>query len=93
MLTTIKILRAISERCHACKPLDPSLSHWLAERLDRYLAHECSSVDDALELRQPRGGVPWWLVEAMYKRDDALRNLADLSVQTGSLSSRRPVLT
>ena len=29
--------------------------------LERYLCHECTSTDNALGLRQPRGGVPWWL--------------------------------
>jgi len=77
MLAAIKNLRAIRERCHDGAPLDPSLSHWLAESLDRYLGHECASIDDALGLRQPRGGMPWWLVEAMYERDGALRDLAD----------------
>ena len=88
MLTAISNLREISERCRDGEPLDPSLSNWLAERLDRYLCHECTSIDDALGLRQPRGGVPWWLVEAMYRRDDALRDLADTVADDQSLSTR-----
>lgn len=88
MLAAIKNLRAIRERCHDGAPLDPSLSHWLAESLDRYLGHECASIDDALGLRQPRGGMPWWLVEAMYERDGALRDLADAVAGDGSVSTR-----
>lgn len=88
MLATINNLRELRERCHDGEPLDPSLSLWLAERLDRFLAHECTSIDDALGLRQPRGGVPWWLVEAMYARDRALRDLADMVAGDGSVSTR-----
>ncbi len=88
MLATISNLREIRERCHDGEPLDPSLSHWLAERLDRFLAHECTSIDDALGLRQPRGGVPWWLVEAMYARDRALRDLADMVAGECSVATR-----
>ena len=88
MLAAINNLREISERCHDGKPLDPSLSSWLARRLDRYLDHECTSIEDALGLRQPRGGVPWWLVEAMYERDAALRDLANEVAGDYSLSVR-----
>ncbi len=88
MLAAISNLREISERCHNGEPLDPSLSKWLAERLDRFLCHECTSIDDALGLRQPRGGVPWWLIEAMYQRDGALRDLADTVADDRSLSNR-----
>ncbi len=88
MLEAIGNLRMIRERCDTGEPLDPSLSRWLAERLDRFLDHECDSVEDALGLRQPRGGVPWWLVEAMYERDGALRDLADVVARDRSLTSR-----
>ena len=88
MLVTISNLREISERCRVGEPLDPSLSSWLAERLDRYLGHQCASIEEALELRQPRGGVPWWLVEAMYARDAALRELAAAAASECSVSGR-----
>ena len=78
MLAAINKLREIRERCREGEPLDLSVSCWLAERLDRYLDHECTSVDDALGLRQPRGGMPWWLVEAVYERNAALSGLAEL---------------
>ena len=88
MLTAINNLREICERCRADGALDPSLSSWLAESLDRFLNHECDSIEDALGLRQPRGGVPWWLVEAMYARDAALRDLATALAGEGSVSAR-----
>ena len=86
MLAAIKNLREIRERCHDGAPLDPSLSHWLAESLDRFFGHRCHSIDDALGLRQPRGGVPWWLIESMYARDGALRDLAALVAEGAALS-------
>ena len=88
MLSVINNLRQISERCRADGTLDPSLSRWLAESLDRFLNHECDSIEDALGLRQPRGGVPWWLVEAMYARDAALRDLANALAGERSVSAR-----
>ena len=88
MLAAINILREISKKCHAGEPLDPSLSNWLAVRLDRFLDHQCNSIEDALGLRQPRGGVPWWLIEAMYERDAALRELAIEVAGEFSLSVR-----
>ncbi len=88
MLAAINILREISQKCRAGDPLDPDLSNWLAVRLDRFLEHQCTSMVDALELRQPRGGVPWWLIEALYERDAALRCLALEVAGDYSLSSR-----
>jgi len=88
MLTVISNLRQICERCNHGEPLEPDLAGWLADSLDRFLRHECTSIDDALGLRQSRGGVPWWLVEALYHRDRALRELADRLVENGSLSNR-----
>ncbi len=88
MLAVINNLREIRERCRADGMLDPPLSRWLAESLDRFLNHECASLEDALGLRQPRGGVPWWLVEAMYARDAALRDLANALAGERSVSAR-----
>jgi hypothetical protein len=88
MLTVISNLRQICERCNHGEPLEEDLASWLADSLDRFLRHECTSVDDAMGLRQPRGGVPWWLVEALYRRDRALRELADKLAADGSLSMR-----
>ena len=69
-------LREIVGRCQSGKPLDDALARWLATALDRFLHRRCSTIEDAFGLRAPRGGVPWWLEEAIRSRDAALRELA-----------------
>src|SRR5689334_25175444 len=69
-------LREIVGRCQSGKPLDEALARWLAASLDRFLHRRCSTIEDAFGLRAPRGGVPWWLEEAIRSRDAALRELA-----------------
>ena len=69
-------LREIVGRCQSGKPLDEGLAQWLATSLDQFLHRRCSSIEDAFGLRAPRGGVPWWLEEAIRGRDAALRELA-----------------
>ena len=69
-------LREIAGRCQSGMPLDDALARWLATSLDRFLHRRCSSIEDAFGLRAPRGGVPWWLEEAIRCRDAALRELA-----------------
>ena len=76
MFTTIENLREISRRCVAGQPLSEDLSRWLGTSLQSFLDHRCRSVDDALGLRFPQGGVPWWREEAIRERDAALRDLA-----------------
>ncbi len=73
MLSQIGTLREISECCRTGRKLDASHSRWLANALQKFLSHECVSLDEALGLRFPRGGVPWWMEEAMRDRDAALR--------------------
>ena len=85
MLFEIDRLREISRCCQAGVPLGDDHAEWLRDGLDRFLRHECSSVDDALGLRFARGGVPWWMEEAIRERDLAPRELssrfyADVSV-------------
>jgi hypothetical protein len=69
----IENLRAAARHC---------LSHeddrlrWLGQSLNDFLAHRYRSVDEALGLRFPRGGVPWWREEAMRVRNAALLELA-----------------
>jgi hypothetical protein len=77
MLTEINNLREIARRCLANEPLDESLSNWLGASLSAFLCHNCQSIDDALGLRSPQGGVPWWMEEAIRERDSALRQLAE----------------
>ena len=76
MFATIENLREISRRCAAGQPLSEDLSRWLGTSLESFLDHRCRSVDDALGLRFPQGGVPWWREEAIRERDIALRGLA-----------------
>jgi len=77
MLSTIDYLRQIARCCQAGQVLDADLSHWLGASLDRFLQRQCQTIEDAMGLRAPRGGVPWWLEEAMRRRDAALRELAE----------------
>jgi hypothetical protein len=78
MYATIDKLREISRRCLADEPLSDEQLRWLGQSLTDFLSHRTRSVDEALGLRFARGGVPWWLEEAMRKRDGALRELAEM---------------
>ena len=75
MLSSIQNLREITRLCHAGEPLDQDLSRWLGNSLQDFLDHRCRSIDDALGLRFPQGGIPWWREEAIRARDAALRQL------------------
>jgi hypothetical protein len=77
MIGPIERLREVSERCLAGKPLDRELADWLGQSLEGYLSRRYQTVEDALGLRFPQGGVPWWLEEAIRTRDAALRALAE----------------
>ncbi len=76
MLATIENLREISHRCLTDQPLSPEQSQWLGVSFTSFLDHRSRSLDEALGLRFPRGGVPWWREEAIRNRDAALRALA-----------------
>ncbi len=76
MMMTIDNLREIARRCRSGEPLPTDLSAWLGASLDEFLSRRRRTIEDALGLHWPRGGVPWWLEEAMRKRDVALRELA-----------------
>ena len=88
MTSTIDDLREIARCCLTGEPLQSGLSEWLGESLQAFLERACTTVDDALGLKFPQGGVPWWMVEAMYERDRALRQLANLVIDGCSLSGR-----
>lgn len=75
-MMAIKNLRQIVERCHQGQPLDEELSEWLVSSISLFLNHTCKTVDEALGLKSPQGGVPWWREEAIRRRDDSLRKLA-----------------
>jgi hypothetical protein len=74
--TTIQQLHEIAQCCLKGMPLDDSLARWLGTSLDQFLKHQARTIEDAMGLRFPRGGVPWWMEEAIRKRDAALRELA-----------------
>jgi hypothetical protein len=72
MHATIEQLRRI---CHRCLDDGDAQFRWLGHALHDFLTHRCRTVDEALGLRFPRGGMPWWREEATRKRDAALRGL------------------
>jgi len=76
MLANIQTIRAIEHRCRTQKPLSAEQSEWLGKALSAFLDHRCPSIDSALGLGNPRGGVPWWLEEAIRKRNAELCALA-----------------
>ncbi len=86
MLQQIDTLREIASCCRAGGRLEVRHSRWLGDALEKFFEHQCPSSDEALGLRSGRGGVPWWLEEAMRKRDAALRQLVANSCPARSLS-------
>jgi hypothetical protein len=77
MYATIDTLRDIAGRCQTNEPLSPEQLHLLGRAFREFLSHRARSIDEAFGLRFARGGVPWWLEEAMRHRNAALRELAD----------------
>ncbi len=77
MMAEINNLKEVAKRCLAGEPLDEELSYWFGSSLQEYLDRRCSTIEDALGLRAPQGGVPWWMEEAIRVRDVALRELAE----------------
>lgn len=75
MLAKIETLRDISRRCQATLPLSSEQQQWLSKVLNDFLAHRSRTIDEAMGLRFPRGGVPWWREQAIRLRDAALREL------------------
>jgi hypothetical protein len=76
MVDAIKQLREVAKRCASGQPLREDLSRWLAESLERFLAHQAESMEEALGIQSLRGGIPWWREEAIRQRDALLRLLA-----------------
>jgi hypothetical protein len=76
MHRTIQQLHEVSHRINAGTPLDDDQRNWLGRALDDFLARRCRSIEEAMGLRFPRGGIPWWREEANRERDAALRGLA-----------------
>src|SRR5579872_1887852 len=76
MMSSIQQLHEIAQRCLRGMPLDDGLARWLGTSHDQFLKHRARTIEDAMGLRFARGGVPWWMEEAIRKRDAALRELA-----------------
>lgn len=76
MPSAISNLREIARICLAGQRLEAELAAWLGRALSDYLEHRTGTLQDALGLRMPKGGVPWWREEAMRRRDAELRDLA-----------------
>jgi hypothetical protein len=76
MASTIDDLREIARQCQEGKALDTDLAHWLGVSLERFLRRQCQSIEQALGLKGERGGMPWWLEEAVRQRDTILRDMA-----------------
>lgn len=87
-MRTIDLLQDISRRCLAEEPLSDEQLRWLGQSLSDFLSHRCRTVDEAMGLRFARGGVPWWLEEALRKRDAALRELAQRYCAALSVSAQ-----
>ena len=75
-MAAVANLREIARRTAIGVPVDGALQAWLARCLEQFLQRRAPSIEAAFGLRAPRGGVPWWLEEAIRQRDDALRELA-----------------
>jgi hypothetical protein len=88
MLASIHNLREISRCCLTGEQLDNELSNWLGASLVEFLERRSPTIDKAFGLEFPRGGVPWWMEEAIRKRDAALRQLAARYLADHSLSER-----
>jgi len=81
-------LREIARLLTDGEPLPKPLAEWLGVSLQSFLERQHESLEDVLGLRWGRGGVPWWMDEAIRVRDDALRQLATHIAPIGSLSER-----
>ncbi len=77
MFGPINDLREIALRCLSGEPLDDDLSQWLGNALEQFLSRHCRTIEDALGLKFPQGGIPWWPEDANRTRDSALRQLAE----------------
>ncbi len=77
VLSSIGNIREVTGRCLAGEPLGQDLAEWLGAAFQGFLSRQYRTVEEALGLCFPQGGVPWWREEAIRKRDGALRDLAD----------------
>jgi hypothetical protein len=85
VFASINNLREIMSQCFDGKPLDGDLAEWLGEAIDGYLTRQFRTLEEALGLIFPRGGIPWWREEATRKRNAALRYHAETFLDKLSL--------
>ena len=76
MLEKIQQLQEIAKIYLSGKPLNPKHARRLDSALNKYLSRHARPIGHAMGLGSARGGVPWWMEEAMRKRDQALHKLA-----------------
>lgn len=88
MLREIENLREIANLCRQGGALDPALASWLGSRLEDFLLHRVSHLEEAFGIRNPRGGVNWRMERALRTRDAALRTLAENMVPCVSVRGR-----
>ena len=77
MLPVFKNLRTILEKCASGEPLSLEEAAWLACALQNYFERRCRTLDEAFGLLRPKGGVSWWLADAIGERNRVLLELAD----------------
>lgn len=88
VFASIDNLRNIMGQCFDGKALDGDLAEWLGAAIDGYLTRQFQTLEEALGLIFPRGGVPWWREEAMRKRNAALRYHAETFLDNLTLGMR-----
>jgi hypothetical protein len=88
MMLVIDDLREIARCCQTGEPMDERLTRWLGTSLKKFLEQNSRTIEEALGLQAPQGGVPWHLEEALRKRDATLRELVADFCEADSLSAR-----
>lgn len=88
MLSAVANLREIAQCCSEGQPLRDHLARWLGKCLGEFLAHRVQTIEEALGLRPVRGGVPWWLEDAMRARNAALQELGRCFYISESISAQ-----
>lgn len=92
MLASIQNLREISLLCSSGETLPQELSAWLGKTLEEFLHHRAPSLDVAMGLKYPRGGLPWWAEEAIINRDRTLREMGAACFPETSRSAKASLI-
>jgi len=88
MLSAVANLREIAQCCSEGQPLRDHLARWLGKCLGEFLAHRVQTIEEAFGLHPLRGGVPWWLEDAMRARNAALQELGGCFYDSCSISAQ-----